>query len=382
MIGMPPTRVLRWGALGGALALGTLGLWNDSRLAPRVAIAQAPAPQPPPALEVLGFGGDGESDFTRLLAVSPTGARELGRVIHQPGSSVKGALLGNGRVAAVAQRSVARERSWTGALYLLVEGRTETLLDAVYEGSWPVALDEARVLVARGTPGLQPVELQHQQRIDDVFVDEYDVATRTVKRLYQSRGYLALPIGQHDHQTYLADIGPGGVSLVAVTTQGRVRVVADGLQLARDFSLDKQRNAVYCQVRHPRQPSLWQVIEIDLPSGRVQPVLDGNHYAMVPARWPIDGLLALNPVAGEGLALFDPSTRRVRQPSFQLGHGIDEVAAVAADGRGVAILHHGGPARPQLYLVDAQTQRAFPVPIPREERRFEVVGVVPQGGAR
>ena len=135
-------------------------------------------------------------------------------------------------------------------------------------------------------------------------------------------------------------------------------------------------------MRHPRQPSLWQVIEIDLPSGRIQPVLDGNHYAMVPARWPLDGLLALNPVAGEGLALFDPSTRRVRQPSFRLGHGIDEVAAVAADRRGVAVLHHGGPARPQLYLVDAQTQRAFPVPIPREERRFEVVGVVPQGGAR
>lgn len=339
----------------------------------------------PPSVEVLGFGGRADTDYTRLWALSPSAPpREIGRVYHRAGSSVKGAVLPDRRVVAVAERrqsaDESRDRSWTGAMYLVDETRTEALVGDVYEGSWPVVLDASRVLVARGEAG--PV-LADEQRIDAIFVDQIDVATKKVKRLYQSHGYLALPIGELRGSVYVADYGPAGVALVAIPKTGAPQIVASELLLGRDFSLDAERSVVYVQVRHADARDRWQVVEIDLATGKKRALIDGSHYGMVPRRWPRGQTLAVNPAPDAGLhwlRLSDPvgrTARNVLRAPFEFGPGVDEVAAVAPNGNSVAILHHATrDATTALWLVDPRSNRGFPVQLPPKELRFEVVGIV------
>ncbi len=339
------------------------------------AVAQA-APIPP-ALEVLALAGDGDSGATQLYALSPTAApRALGRLLHVPGSSVKGALLGNRRVAAVAERDANRERSWSGALYLMVEGRTEALVNQVYEGSWPVAVSDSRVLVARGEAGPGFPELTGEQRVDTIAIDEVDVATGRVQRLYEARGYLALPIGQHEGSTYLAQIDRHGVSLIGVHPAGGVRVVATELLLGRDFSIDRERNSIVCQVRHLERRDLWQVIEIDLATGEKKQVLDGDHYAMLPAVWPGGQLLLLNRTRRAGPTLWDLRTHKLVAAPLAIGEGLVELAATAADRRGLALVQHTPRAR-RAWLFDTRAALSFPLILPQGEPRLEIVGVVP-----
>lgn len=343
-------------------------------------LAASVASAAPPALEVLGFGGRAETDYTRLWALSPSvPPREIGRIYHRAGSSVKGAVLADRRVVAVAERGATPDRSWTGALYLVGENtRTEALIGDVYEGSWPVVLDATRVLVARGEAG--PALASDEQRIDATFVDQVDVASRKVKRLYQSHGYLALPIGELRGTVYVADYGPAGVALVAISRSGAAQIVASDLLLGRDFSIDAERNVVYAQVRHPDARDRWQVVEIDLTTGKKRALIDGLHYGMVPRRWPRGQTLAVNPAPDAGmhwLRLSDRTNRGVLRAPFDFGPGVDEIVAVAANGDSAAIVHHGSRGAPNsLWLVDVRSNRGVAVSLPPKELRFEVVGVV------
>lgn len=327
-----------------------------SSAAPAERPAGAPEGAPPVLLaEATDFG-------TELRVV---GEREpRARVTHPGGATVRGAVDG-ATVWLAAPVEGTREDGFDFGLYEVDLATGEYGLhhhDLTHAGR-PLLGDDGGVWFVDGwagapSPGAYRVDGFRLRRRAPDGADEV---------LHEMEGLMMHLGAVHGGEAFVYRVRGDRADVVAVSATGEVRTVVDDmLPFARDFSVDRER-LVYRQ-RHAGDARRWLVRTVPLAGGEASTLFEGDRFALAPHAWPGGGV-ALN-AGGDGLSLLD-ATDSLRAP---LGAGVDEVRAVDARGRWVALVHRepGGTSTP--FLVDRT--RDVVVPLPAPGRRFELLGLL------
>lgn len=333
-------------------------------LALRPVPPSAAAPEPP-SLVLLATRGT--EPRTGVYVVPPGTARlppPIAVVEHLPDAAVRGALVpGRDTVLVVADRAPVRDHSFDASLLRVEPGRAALpLCDRVDHASRPLVTAGGRVFVARGRPGPARPD---GYRIDELTVDEVDLASGATRVVFSGRGQHVSVQGAVGGELVLYLVGATDAALLAAPMDGGApRTIVSGLApFARDFTVDGAR--VIFQTRDEARRDLWVIDRVDVRTGARERLVTAAVQHLAPFAWP-GGDVAYD--AGRGLALLRGG---LRAPA---GAGPDVVRAVAADGRRAAAWHYRpGEQHPDVLILDAAARLVERIPAPRATR-LEIVG--------
>jgi hypothetical protein len=351
---------------------------------------------PPPTswmLEVLATRANAAESALWLVDAAGR-AREVARVAHLPGATVRGVPASGGRVLVVADRAPGSDRSWRSSLLVLEPGRAaRELCDRVDHASRPLVLDDRRALVSRGRAGTAPASAAASPaaaargalRVDELSIDEVELATGATREVWRSTGWQAHLAGVAGGEAIvyfvappgtgppfadsMAWVGADGAGLLAIdVATGSVRMLASLRPFARDFTIDGAGRVVFAE-RDDARHDLWTIERVAIASGAHERLLASASQHLAPFAWP-GGEVAY--ADGErGLAL---SASGLRAPA---GAGVDVVRAAAPDGSRAALWHYApGVALPDVIVVDAAARPLTRVAAP-PATRLEIVGFAP-----
>jgi hypothetical protein len=327
-----------------------------------------------------------------LLATAP-GASHSSLYLSQPGSAaaalapvatithaedaaVRGAVVpGTSVVAVVADTKSVRDLSFAASLFRVAPHRPpEVVCDRVVHASRPLVTREGRVFVSRGVAGQATLG---SYRVDDLTIDEVDLATGTTRAIHTFSGYLAYLAGSFGREILVYRVDAAGADLVAVDPDtGAVRTITTLLPFARDFSVDEARGAIVLQERDEQDSRAWTIDRIDLASGARTRLVTSPSMSLAPFAWPGGGVVwSLD--GRRGLSVLGGGPPLTAAP---LGPGVDLVRAVSQGGAWVAALHTVPSMLPVPFAVDARTGAAAAIPAPPGVR-VEIAGFMENGGA-
>lgn len=287
-----------------------------------------------PEVALLSSRGD-----TAELRFQPLGARELVapavRFTHAEGSDVFGALLPGSRVVvATATLRERRDLSFASALLRLEAGKpARVLADEVVYGTRPLVTAEGRVFVARGAPGIDPVDGHDALRIDALSVEEIHPHTGARRVVYTARGFATFLAGALGRELIIYEVAPAGARLIGVhvDTLAVREVYRLPAPLGFDFGVDAPRRRVLFTQGLPGADA-FSVVSVDLSSGAVTRLAEGPEVALLPTVLA-DGRVLISAGPGRGLRGVDggrglPSTgsgyERVRLQQAGLVLGLHE----------------------------------------------------------
>jgi hypothetical protein len=192
------------------------------------------------ALHVALLATDPAGTETELYFVEPGAPlpAPAARFEHAPYASVQAAVVSGTRtVVAVADRAPGSDRSFGSSLVRLEPGRAPVwLCDRVAMASTPLVAG-GRVVVARGRAGAERGDGGY--RIDDLTVDEIDLATGAARTLHAMRGYLLYVAGAYGDEVVIYRVRPYDADIVAVGRDGATRLLVAGIPaFARDFTIE------------------------------------------------------------------------------------------------------------------------------------------------
>lgn len=360
----------------GAVALGVHG-GPDARAVPEPRESSATGPASPPGAggrAVVVVATEPNGSTSEIFAV-PIGEKSLPHPIasvrHGKGATVRGALLGDGRVALVADADGPRPEAF-GATLLVVDpaGSVHELVGGAVHASAPLVTARGALLVSRGDARSTAPDGTALLGIDRV-----DAHEGTVKRIFEMRGNLLFLAGSIDDRVLVYAIDElGRASLVEVPEGGgSPRPLVEALPpFARDFIVDPATRTLVFVDRAEEDSRRWEVLSLDLDSGFVEPIASTESMLVVPARMP-DGALALydaksareRTLDGDEVALPVPGVLRIVRGATD--EGATTIAGLVTEpGRfGQPIAFAGGAP--------------LPVPAP-EGRRITVLGTIALGG--
>lgn len=334
----------------------------------QTALAQAA----PPLVALLATDPQGNS--TQLYfqrAGEKTLAEPVASLQHRTGAAVQGALLpGTRTVLVVADLPAGSDLSFGAALFRLEPGREAVLLaDRVYHSTRPLVA-QGRVFVQRGRAGPEPSASQAEEgqlRVDQLTIEEIDLATGRARVVHRHQGYLAFLAAALEEELILYRVAYRHADLVAVNTRsGAARVLLASLpSFARDFSLDPQARALL-YTQHDARTGRWVVERLQLDTLVREQLASGPSLALAPHWWP-GGKLAFNPGLQEGLAV-----GKLRAP---LGRGVDHLRAFSLDGAFAVGLHSVGGQFPLPFALHTASGKPLPLAFP-QGRRIEVAGIL------
>lgn len=337
-----------------------------------------------------------KAGVTTLHVASPaTGAcsHALSTLVHHDEAVVRAALAGGDALTVLATVDLepARDRSFAASLVRLAPHEPpETLASSVVYASRPYPLG-AHVAVARGAAG--PHE-EGRFRVDRLGIDLVDVTSGASEELHAWTGYLLHVAGHAGDELIVyrvgPEAGPTGAEIVALSlATRRARRVASVPAFARDFSVDARGHRVVMQNRHPTERERWQVVSIDLTTGRASVLRESASMAQTPFALASGEVLVSDGRSGGSL---DWSASHLRPtPGWQAaGEGSDRVDAVHDGGRYLAGLRFAPSRLPTPVLLERVTLGGRPavtatrLPHP-EGARVAIAGFAPRpvdaGGA-
>ncbi len=319
-----------------------------------------------PDVALLSTAEAGGSTELRFQPAEGPLTAPVATVRHVPGSTVKGALLSERRVAVVAQHEPRRDPSFAAALFRLEPKRpTVTLVDGVALASAPVVTGPHTVVVQRGSPG---EERLGSLRVDHLTLDEVHVLTGRVRRLVDFEGTQLFPALVVGRELVVYRVGQEGADVTALHLDTLAqRPLAVGLPpLGFDFARGAD-GAVYFTLGDP-VGRRWTVQRLQLDTGARKEVASGPDVALLPT--VLRGRLAV--AAGPGLGLVNADTRA---PALSaLGDGYERV--VAASGDFAVVLHEVPSDFNAAFAVDLSRGRSVRYPSP-PRALLAIAGVLP-----
>jgi hypothetical protein len=319
-------------------------------------------------------GSPGDTSTELVFAGGSSPPQAVASFEHLPEAVVRGAVLpGSQTVVVVADTLPVRERSWASSLIVLESGRpARVLAEGVYHASSPHVTHAGRVFVQRGKAGPQPPA---DLRVDDLMVDEVELASGATRTIHAWQGYETHIAGSLDDELFVYRVGPQGADLIAVQIDtGKVRtVVASWPGMARDFSVDPAGRTLVAQQLDAGPPRRWVVERIEVSSGTRTVLASNVHRDLVPFVWPGGGVL-IHPERGRGPEVLG-TTLALKSPAGATLW----LRSTSADGAWLAGLWMRPSALPVAVEVRASDGALVPIP-QREGHRVEVVGFV-GGGA-
>lgn len=391
---------LRSLALAGPLiaALGALAAPILSRGGAQPAIASNDHPATGPTVAILATRPGGEHTSLYLAAVGASVADLPGPVAtfnHLAGAAVRAEVVpGTGTVLAIADVAPTRDASFNASLFKLAPHTPpERLCDGVVHASRPLVTEAGRAFVARGAAGPPPPP--HQPlvyRVDELAVDEVDLATGATRTIHTYSGYLTFLAGSRGRELILYRVGPSGADLVAVDVDsGDPRVIlAQMPPYARDFSIDDDAGTIVFQERHEIDPALWVIDRVDLTTGSRERLHESRRMSLAPHSWPGGGVVYNPDQAGLAVLIAAPASPDPKERSISagrpiagpLGAGVDLVLARSPDRAWVAGLHTVPGALPVPFAIRAATGEAAAIAAP-PGTRVTIAGFVPaKAGAK
>ena len=337
------------------------------------ATAQAATAAPLPQLVLLATApGSTESSLLRTRPGSPLAPQVVARLPHAPDGEARGALLPGGeRAVVVADMERRRDPSFGAWLFSMGSGgEPRVLAEGCVHATRPWVLPSGRVLVQRGTPGpeLDPAASPSGAlRTDALRIDEIDPEGAPIRTVHAFSGYITHIAGVLDGEVFVYRVSQQGADLIAVgIDSGSVRVLAQPIVAqARDFSVDvASRSLVYANLA----ASGWGVERVSIDSAKRESIASADGMGVTPSVWPTGGVLVND---GRGAV-----TLGGRGPRRPLGAGFDEVSAVSAGGKYVALTHRTPGDFAQVFVTDAEGAHATPVPA-APGHRLSVVGFLP-----
>lgn len=259
-----------------------------------------------PEVVVLSSRGD-----VAELRFQPLSATELSapvaRFSHAEGSAVLGSLIPRTRVVvASATMKSGGDLSFANALVRLEAGKAPRVLaEGLAYGSRPLVTAEGRVFVSRGIAGVEPPDARDSLRVDQLSVEELDVATAARRVIFSTRGYVTFLAGAYGRELVICEVSPAGARLLAVhaDTLAVREVLPSMMALARDFVVDAPRNRVLFTQGEPFADR-WYVEQVDLRTGERKRLAEGPEVTLLPAVLA-DGRVLISHGAGEGLFALD-----------------------------------------------------------------------------
>lgn len=339
--------------------------------------APPPSPHGPRVALVATFPGAAHSSLYLVQAGDTADPAPVATFAHLPDAAVRAAVLpASDTVLAAAEVAETRDRSFNASLFRLrPHAPPEALCDRVVHASRPLITPAGRVFVSRGTAG--PAQ-EGRMRVDHLTLDEIDPQTGAARVVHALEGHLGFLAAWAGHELVVYRIFPGGADLVGVDPDtGAVRPILAHLPpFARDFSVDAAGKRLVFQNRQTTDARTWEVVEVELATGRSRPLHAGPSMTMAPAVLP-EGGVVFNP-AGAGLRPLDAALR-VDGP---LGAGVDVIAASSPQIPYLAALHTVAGALPVPFLLDTRTGAAALLPAPKGARLAIAGFAVTNGGAR
>ena len=296
-------------------------------------------------------------------------------ISHAEDAVARGAIVpSTDVVAVVADTRETRDLSFAASLFRVVPHAPPGLVcDRVVHASRPLVTRDGRVLVSRGVAGPAP---SGSYRVDDLTIDEVDLATGATRTVHAFSGYLAFLAGSYGREILVYRVDAAGADLVAVDPDtGGVRAIASLLPFARDFSIDEAGGAIVFQERDEHDPRAWTIDRMDLATGARTRLATSASMSLAPFAWPGGGVAWSRDGRG-GLAVLSGAPPLTSSP---LGPGVDLVRAASSDGAWVAALHTVPGKLPVPFAIDTRTGAASAIPAP-PGARIEIAGFVETNG--
>jgi hypothetical protein len=334
-------------------------------LEPRVALAAAPSNEAPRVALLATKAG-----VTTLHLASPAAGERshaLATLVHHDEAVVRATLLEGSELVVLATVDLepSRDRSFGASLVRLSpHAPPATLASGLVYASRAHPLG-ARVVVARGVAG---EAAPGAPRVDQLTLELVDVATGALEELCAWTGYLVHVAGQLDDELFVYRVGPAagatGAELVALDLRTKeLRRLASVAPFARDFSVDPRGRRLVMQNRSPARGDRWQVVSLDLATGRQTVLRESSSMAQTPFALPTGDVLVSDGARGGSIDWSYDASRDGEgsperghfrpSPSWEsVGAGSDRVDAAHASGRYLAALRFAPSRLPTPVLLE------------------------------
>ena len=318
-------------------------------------------------LAILTTPDNGPETFLHIVEVGLPFPPPTAKFRHLPDAAVRGVVLPDGAVLAIADYEPGRDRSFGSALFRLEPGAEPTLVcDRVVFASRPLITPEGRVFIQRGAAG--PATQGGETRVDSLSIEEVDLSTGDTKVIWQSTGYIAYTAAAFQGDIVLYHIRPEGARVILVNMEtGAEKVVLPSLPpFASDFSITDTGDLVF-QNRDEKRTDLWIVESLRLTSGERQR-FPGDQASLAPRAWP-HGEVTWNTQKGLHTTISPLSIKPLQ--------GLIDIRAFSPDGAvAAAYVFPLDSSAPDIILVDStgaqKTRIATPPRTP-----LTVAGFVP-----
>lgn len=199
----------------------------------------------------------------RWVEVSSSGLRAVRAlsIPHARGAVVRGDLVpGSDAVAVVCDEDGARDPEYGSVLFRSGTTGMTQLATNVVHASRPLASIDGWIYVERGQRG--------PRRVDALTIDAIDSKGTTLRNLISWSGFALHLAGEIERELIVYRVGGSGAEIVAIDrASGSLRVVGAISPFARDFSIDRNANAIVFSNRDETDSHLWVVERMDLASG-------------------------------------------------------------------------------------------------------------------
>ena len=283
---------------------------------------------------------------------------------HLPDAAVKGAVLPDGEVLAIADYQPGKDRSFGSALFRFVtDGEAILLADRVAYASRPLVTREGRVFVSRGDAG--PLT-DGAMRVDALSVDEVNPQTGATRTVWRDTGYGAFLAGVFKHDLVVYEVQPELARLLLVDSDtGRERILLPSLPpFASSFSITNSGDVIFQDL--DTNSGLWAIERLGITSDRLD-ILQKSQSSLSPRAWP-NGEVTWS--APDGLRRFGQAA------PLAISDNVD-LLAVAQDGSSAAALVRSLPnATPDVVVLDSGGTEVGRFTLPTSTL-FDVGGFLP-----
>ena len=252
----------------------------------------------------------------------------------------------------VAQTRASRRSSYNSSLFALSAGAVRRLADGLTDASRAMVTANGAVVVQRGEDGPEPEQRRVLREATDALtldvVDPHTGAVRTAWRGAGQIAFLAAAIGGDEVAVYHLSDGAAVLFALDVVT-GATRVMARGVEMARDFSYDPVADAVVFARPATWGAPLYEVAAVPAHANGARAVVrwsgQGDHAMPRALR---DGSVAISLPGDRGLGVIPRGGDDAARVA-PLGDGSDCALGESPDGRWVAVRHTTDTAE-SLYL--------------------------------
>jgi hypothetical protein len=344
-----------------AAVFGAGALWG---------LQAAPPEIPAHRLAILSTPNNGSETFLHVVEVGRSFPPPATKFVHLPDAAVKGAVLADGAVLAIADYAPGWDRSFGSALFRLEIGvESRFLCDRIAYASRPFVSPDGRVFVQRGMAGTLG---QFAMRVDSLSIDEIDPKTGAAKAIWEGTGYVAHIAGAHGRGLVVYHVQPSGARLILVDQKtGTETVLLPSMPpFATDFSTTATGDLIF-QNRHENRSDTWLIERLNLNTGNLETVQEGPR-PLAPQGWPRGEL-------SYGYLKSDPSPMSQASDLVDKGASreVVEIRAFADHGAiAAALAFPPGVAAPDVILLDPKGAVIGRLQTP-PNTRLQVAGFLP-----